>query len=118
MVTAHVYLQIEGSLTASGSVQGAKVIAATQKPPTAPRAGTVLVRVDVRLPELAFQQLMPTAVVEIPDGWWTTTPVRVLAEEPPEPEDLGPEVLPLALLDPGAARGYGVVDDVEEAPGE
>ncbi len=63
-------------------LEGAKVVQITQKRPTRPRGGTVLLKLTVRVPAGAFLPLRPEAVVTIPDGMTVTTPVEVVAEDP------------------------------------
>lgn len=82
-VTATCYLQIEGEVIGSGTfVKAAKVVAYTQAPPGRPKPGTICIRVNLKIPEGAFLRLIPEADVEIPEEWWTTTPVVVVSEPP------------------------------------
>ena len=64
------------------TLEGAKVVNITQKKPTRPRGGTVLVKLTIRVPNGAFLPLRPEAIVVIPDDMTVTTPVEVTAEDP------------------------------------
>jgi hypothetical protein len=61
---------------------GAKVARITQKRPGSPIAGTVMVKLTIRVPRSAFLPLRPAAVVVIPEDMTVTTPVEVVAEDP------------------------------------
>jgi hypothetical protein len=61
---------------------GAKVIGITQKKPSRPKGGTVLVKLTIRLPEAAFMPLRPEAIVVIPADMTEVNPIEVIAEEP------------------------------------
>jgi len=61
---------------------GAKVVTITQKRPSRPRGGTVLVKLTIRVPEAAFLPLRPEAIVVIPEEMTATTPIQVEAEDP------------------------------------
>lgn len=63
-------------------LRGAKVVNITQKRPTRPKGGTVLLKLTVRVPAGAFLPLRPEAVVVIPEGMAETTPIEVVAEDP------------------------------------
>lgn len=85
-VIATCHLQIEGELRGE-NVVGAKVVGFTQGPPGRPRPGTLAIKVALKVPDAAFLRMIPEALVEIPDGWWTSTPV-VVTSEPPAMEEL------------------------------
>ncbi len=70
------------SETGQRRVWGAKVVNATQKRPTKPRAGTVLVKLTLRVPKAAFLPLAPAAVVVIPEDMTVVAPLEVEAEDP------------------------------------
>lgn len=81
-VTASCYLQVEGDVRGGRMVYGAKVVGFTLGPPGRPKPGTICVKVNLKIPDAAFLRLIPEADVEIPEDWWTTTPVVVVSEVP------------------------------------
>lgn len=87
-VDATFYAQVEpdwsGYTTGAGDrvLRGAKAVAITQKRPSRPKSGSVLVKLTVRIPAAAFLPLRPEAIVVIPEGMTVTTPVEVVAEDP------------------------------------
>lgn len=64
------------------SLTGAKVVNITQKKPSRPRGGTVLVKLTLRIPSAAFLPLRPEAIVVIPVDMTEATSVEVTAESP------------------------------------
>ena len=92
-VTATGYLQVEGEVRAGKHVIGARIVGFTKNPPAKPQAGTLTVKLNLKFPEAAFLRLIPEADVEIPDAWFTTTPVVVVSLPPADDEivhqDLG-----------------------------
>lgn len=84
-VVATCHLQVEGEVRGD-RVVGAKVVGFTQGPPGRPRPGTLSIKVALKLPDAAFLRMIPEALVEIPDGWWTTTPVTVVSQPPADEE--------------------------------
>lgn len=76
-VDVTVYAQIEPEWATTGSLWGAKVVRMSQKRPTAPIGGTVLVKLKLRMSASAFQPLQP-AVIEVPTG---AIEVSVAADE-------------------------------------
>ena len=66
-VDATFYAQVEPEwstyITSNGerALRGAKVVTITQKKPTRPKGGTVLVKLTIRVPESAFMPLRPEA---------------------------------------------------------
>lgn len=88
MVDATFYVQIEPEWsryplqrTGEKEVYRAKMARATITRVT-PKAGTVNVKLTVRLPKAAFQPLRPEAVIEIPMEMIHASPIEVVAEEP------------------------------------
>lgn len=81
-VTASCHLQIEGDVRGGKTVYGAKVVGFTLGPPGRPKPGTVTIKVNLKIPDAAFLRLIPEADVDIPDDWWTTTPVVVVSVAP------------------------------------
>jgi hypothetical protein len=85
-----VYLQIEPRDRAynydtrryDGPPRSAAVVATTVKRPTKPKAGTVVVKVTLRIPAPAFEPLRPEAVVVIPTDLTDPHPVEVEAQDP------------------------------------
>jgi hypothetical protein len=75
------YLQVEPS----GRYKAGRVVAATQKRPAAPRGGTVVVKITVRIPDAAFAPLQPEAVVLVPTNLTDPHPVVVEATDPTDP---------------------------------
>lgn len=82
------YVQVEPEwgnwVTSAGDRRliGAKVARTTQKKPDRPKAGTVLVKLTLRIPDAAFLPLRPEAVVVIPEDMTVATPVEVEAIDP------------------------------------
>ena len=92
-VDAEVYLQLAPQWSpaystywrdAAGNriLEGAKVVRHTLTRPERPAAGTVLVKVTLRLPAGAFLPLQPEAIVVVPDSMIVTTPLEVEATHP------------------------------------
>ncbi len=92
-VDATFYAQVEPDWSRYGTVDlgdgergprldGAKVVRITQTRPGKPVAGTVLVKLTLRVPERAFRPLRPTAVVLIPADLTVAAPLEVTAEDP------------------------------------
>lgn len=65
-------------------LDGARFARATIKKPEAQMAGTVLLKLTVRVPAGAFLPLAPEAVVVIPEGMTVTEPIEVEAADPGE----------------------------------
>jgi len=59
------------------TVDGARVVAITQKRPDKPKSGCIVVELTIRIPEAAFLPMQPTAIIDIPD---TFTAVSALIE--------------------------------------
>jgi hypothetical protein len=81
---AEFYVQIEPELYGPdpGRVRSIKAVALTQKRPGRQRAGTVMVKLRVRVPDGAFLPLRPEAIVVIPEGMTVAEPITVEAEDP------------------------------------
>ena len=62
-------------------LQGAKVVAITQKRPSKPRSGVVITKLTIRIPDSAFLPLRPEAIVVIPENMTAASPLEVLAED-------------------------------------
>lgn len=87
--TASFYLQIEPEWghyvdrdTGERKVWGAKAVGITQKRPSKPKAGSVVVKLSVEIPEGAFLPLRPEAVITIPESLTQPYPIEVTAEDP------------------------------------
>jgi hypothetical protein len=65
-------------------VREIRAVALNQKKPNQPRAGTVLVKLTVRVPDGAFLPLRPEAVIVVPEEMTVTSPIEVQAEDPHE----------------------------------
>jgi hypothetical protein len=81
------YVQLQPSFYRIGEnaqVREIRAIAITQKQPSPQRAGTVLVKLIVRVPDGAFLPLRPEAVVVVPEEMTVTAPIEVQAEDPHE----------------------------------
>lgn len=81
------YVQLEpeygwGIAGREAPIVGAKAVGITQKKPTKPKPGSVIVKLTVALPEAAFRPLQPEAVINIPDNLTQAAPVEVTAEDP------------------------------------
>ncbi len=87
-VDATFYAQVEPEwstyITSNGerALRGAKVVTITQKKPTRPKGGTVLVKLTIRVPESAFMPLRPEAIVVVPEDMVQTNPIVVEVESP------------------------------------
>ncbi|MCR6649740.1 MAG: hypothetical protein NVV70_16975 [Cellulomonas sp.] len=89
-VDVPVYLQVEPRERGynpetrrwDGAVTDATVVATTKTRPGKPRAGTVTVKVTLRIPAAAFDPLRPEAVVVIPTDLTDPNPVVVEASDP------------------------------------
>lgn len=66
-----------------GRVRAVKARRLTQSAP-ALSGGEVALKFSASIPENAFLRLIPDVAVTIPDGWWTSSPVEVVAAQPPE----------------------------------
>ena len=85
-----VYLQVEPRRRAwnydtrrnDGPARDAAVVATTARRPAKPRAGTVVVKVTLRIPAAAFEPLRPEAVVVIPTDLTEPHPIEVEAQDP------------------------------------
>lgn len=53
----------------SDKVTAAKVVRLTQGPPGRPQAGTVLVKLTLRLPATVFQPLTPAVIAVVPEAF-------------------------------------------------
>lgn len=86
-VRATVYLQVAPEITRywakddPRAIQGAKVVGSTQKRSSAPKPGTVEVKLTVELPKSAFLPLRPEAVVVVLESLTTPHPIEVEAED-------------------------------------
>lgn len=87
-VDATFYAQVEpewyrwsNSTDAEPRLTGAKVVTITQQRPKKPKAGTVMVKLTLRLPANAFLPLRPEAIVVVPEALTETT-VQVIATDP------------------------------------
>lgn len=87
-VDATFYVQLEpewsqftSHATGEKDVVDAKMARATITRVT-PKAGTITVKLTVRLPKAAFLPLRPEAVIEIPADLLHATPVEVIAQDP------------------------------------
>ena len=80
------YLQVEPRERRrhDGVVLSAAVVGATVKRPTAPRRGTIVVRLRLQIPAAAFEPLQPEAVVVIPAAMTEPHPIVVEATDPRE----------------------------------
>lgn len=81
---ATAYLQVEpewnyGSRDKASSVRGAKVVGVTQSRPGKPRAGVVIVKVNLQVPAEVFLPLQPEATIVVPAGFAEPHPVVVTA---------------------------------------
>lgn len=90
-VDASVYLQVEPTWRdgrwerdANGELvlDGAKVARMTLGRPPRPKPGTVLVKVVLRLPAVAFLPLRPEAIVVVPEAMVEGVPLEVVAVDP------------------------------------
>lgn len=85
--TATFYIQLEPILgygidpeTGERRVVGTKAVGMTQSRPNKPKANTITVKMQVRVPSELFLPLRPTAVIELPsDLGVLATPVEVEA---------------------------------------
>ena len=68
--------------TGDSAVESATVERITQKRPVRPVPGTVLVKLTIRLPKVAFYPMRPEAVVVVPESMTEATPVVVEALDP------------------------------------
>lgn len=59
------------------AIADAKVVASTQNRSTAPRAGTVEVKLTIEIPKGAFVPLRPEAVVIVPESMTAAHPIQV-----------------------------------------
>lgn len=78
------YVQVEADVRTNYSgeyVRSIKAVNLTQKRPTQPRPGAVMVKLTLRMPHEAFLPLSPEAVIEIPASL-TERIVEVEAIEP------------------------------------
>jgi hypothetical protein len=64
-----------------GSIQGAKVVGATQNRSQKPRQGTVEVKITIEIPKGAFLPLRPEAIVVIPEALTAPHPIEVEAAD-------------------------------------
>lgn len=78
------YLQLEPSFYGGQQqiVREIRAVGLTQKRPTRQRAGSVVVKLTVRVPDAAFLPLRPQAIVVIPESMATTEPLEVVASDP------------------------------------
>jgi hypothetical protein len=63
-------------------LRAAKVANVTQKRPTHPKPGTVLVKLTLRIPAAAFYPLRPEAIIIVPESLTEATPVEAIADDP------------------------------------
>lgn len=68
---------------AQPAVRQVKARRISQKPPSL-GGGEIALKFKVAIPDQAFLRLIPDVEVKIPDGWWTSQPVEVVPQEPPE----------------------------------
>lgn len=87
-VDATFYAQVEPewgykpSYETEAPLRAAKVVNVTQKRPSRPKPGTVLVKLTLRVPAAAFYPLRPEAIVVVPESLTEATPLEVVAEDP------------------------------------
>lgn len=82
-VTFYVQVEPDVFVPSSGQfrVRSAKARTVTQKRPTAPLGGAVVVKLTLRISNKAFLPLEPEATVTIPDSLAELVPVEVIAED-------------------------------------
>lgn len=78
--TFYSYINSEGER----SLSHIRAVAITQKRPSRPRAGTVMVKLTIRVPDAAFLPLRPEAIVVVPENMTMVNPIEVLANDPSE----------------------------------
>jgi hypothetical protein len=72
-------------------VTGIKPVTMTQKAPSRPQGGTVLVKLTLRIPDSAFYPLRPEAVIVVPEDMVEINPVvDVVVSDPREDADETP----------------------------
>lgn len=87
MVQATVFLQVAPERSRYyatddiDSIRGAKVVGATQKRSSAPKGGTVEVKLTVEIPKAAFLPLRPEAIVVVPESMTAAHPITVEATD-------------------------------------
>ena len=82
---ATLYVQIEPTFYSWGDppkLAGISAVRMTQKRPRSQLPGTAVVRLTVRIPDVAFMPLRPEAVVEIPADLVVIEPLYVEAGDP------------------------------------
>lgn len=80
--TAEVFLQLEAdtwTLRDEETVRKIRVVGYTQKRPTRPKPGSVVVKLEIEVPDGAFLPLRPAAKVVVPESMTVTAPVEVEA---------------------------------------
>lgn len=77
------YVQLDPSLYGGDNprVREIRAVALTQKRPAKQRAGTVLVKLTVRVPDAAFLPLRPEAIIIVPETMTSLAPIQVEAED-------------------------------------
>lgn len=87
--TATFYVQLEPEFfgwrdpeTGERRVGSVKAVGITQKRPSKPKQGSVVVKLSVELPEAAFLPLRPEAVIRIPESLTQPYPIEITAEDP------------------------------------
>ena len=96
VVDAKVFAQVEATRVSNRwssqlhkyvpEVDGARIVAITQKRPEKPKSGCIVVELTIRLPEAAFLPMQPTAIIDIPD---TFTSIAALVETEADVDEQG-----------------------------
>jgi hypothetical protein len=88
---ATVYLQVAADYgrqwsTAEGdwvdTVRSIRVVGYTQKRPTKPKPGTVVIKLELAIPGRAFLPLQPSVVVDVPESLLSYNQIEVEAVDP------------------------------------
>lgn len=81
--TFYVQVEPEWGWGQDPPVNRIKAAGVTQKKPTRPKPGTVLVKLTLRIPDNAFKPLRPEAVVVVPEDMTVANlPIHAEAEDP------------------------------------
>jgi hypothetical protein len=82
-ITATFYAQVtKKERWVGGNYVSGQVSKITQEKPSVTPKDTVTVKLTVELPAEAFEAFAPAAVIQIPAGLSSSTPIHVIVEDP------------------------------------
>ena len=89
MATAEFWVQFTGQIGRGRDgqriVTKARAVAITQTPPVDAKAGHIVAKMKIKIPDSAFIKMFPEIEIEVPEGYWTSSPIEIVVPDPPAP---------------------------------